>query len=117
MKFNLSLKDTHLEVIDELKLKHSDISSEEIVKKYVEVALKIEDFDLIFGTEREKCGGGCFSSEPQFEMELEQEDYGKLKQIYDRYDFDKSESEEEEISKTIRCTKNLIDDGPDKIST
>ena len=40
MKFNLSLKDTHLEVIDELKLKHSDTSSEEIVKKYVEVALK-----------------------------------------------------------------------------
>ena len=116
MKFNLSLKETHLEVIDNLKLKHPDTSIEKLVKKYVQSALNIEDYDLIFGTEREKCGGGCFSSEPQFELELEEEDYTKLKQIYDDYDFDKYETEEEEISKTIRCIINFIDDEPDKIS-
>ena len=108
MKFNLSLKETHLEVIDDLKLKHPNTSIEKLVKKYVESALNIEDYDLIFGTEREKCGGGCFSSEPQFQLELEQEDYCKLKKIYD-----KNETEEEEISKIIICIINFIDDQPD----
>ena len=35
MKFNLYLKDTHLDILDELKEKHSISSNEELVKRYV----------------------------------------------------------------------------------
>ena len=46
MKFNLHLKDTHLDILDELKEKHS-ISSKDLVKRYVKSALNLQDNDLI----------------------------------------------------------------------
>ena len=58
MKFNLSLKDSHLWVIDELREKHSSSSNEEIVKRCVKSALLLEDNDSIFGIVREQCGEG-----------------------------------------------------------
>ena len=54
MKFNLHLKDTHLDILDELKEKHS-ISSKDLVKRYVKSALNLQDNDLIFDI---ACGPG-----------------------------------------------------------
>tara|TARA_Y100000814_G_C12273646_1_gene382701 strand:- start:252 stop:605 length:354 start_codon:yes stop_codon:yes gene_type:complete len=116
MKFNLSLKDAHLSVIDDLKAKHSISSNEEIVKKYVKSALQLQNDDLIFGTEREQCIGGCFASEPQFEVNMDEDDFNKLKEIYQGYGFNEYGSEEEEISKTIRCIINFVEQEPDLIS-
>lgn len=116
MKFNLSLKDSNSWVIDELKEKHSSSSGEEIVKKYVKSALQLQDSDLIFGTVREQCGEGCYASEPQFEVDMDEDDFNKLKQIYKDYGFMGYNTEEEEISKTIRCIIKFIEENPDSIS-
>ena len=79
MKFNLNLKDTHLEIIDQLKEKHSISSSEEIVKRYVKSALELQKDDFIFDSRREISIGGCFASEPQFEIDMDDDDFDKLR--------------------------------------
>ena len=66
MKFELSLKSTHQDIIQELKNKLSLESDQDIVKKAVESALQMKMNDLIFATEREKCVGGCFGATPCF---------------------------------------------------
>ena len=75
MKFELSLKSTHQDIIQKLKNELSLESDQDIVKKAVESALQMKSTDLIFATEREKCVGGCFGATPCFEMELEENDY------------------------------------------
>ena len=116
MKFNLSLKYSHLWVIDDLKEKNSISSNEEIVKRCVSSALQLQDDDSIFGTIREQCGEGCFASEPQFEVDMEESDFNRLRQIYKDYDFMEYGSEEEEISKTVRCIIKFIEEKPGLIS-
>jgi len=116
MKFSLYLKDTHMEVIDGLKKKHSIASNEEIVQKCVKSALQLENDDLIFGSTREQCGGGCFMSEPQFEISIDEDDFNKLKTVYQNYEFEEYDTEEEEVSKTIRCIINFADYQPDSIT-
>ena len=118
MKFSLFLKDTHMKVIEKLKENHSDTSDPDIVKKYVKAAIQLNDDDLIFGSAREQCGGGCFASEPYFEIEMDEGDFNKLKSVYENqsYEFEEYDSEEEEISKTIRCILNFIDYQPEAVS-
>ena len=116
MKFNLSLKFSHLRVIDDLKERNSSFSDEYIVKRYVNAALKLEDNDLIFETLREHCGDGCFASEPQFEINLDEVDFHKLKQICKHNDFMEYGSDEAEVSKIIRCIIKFIEEKPDLIS-
>ena len=116
MKFNLSLKYSHLWVIDDLKEKNSISSNEEIVKRCVSSALQLQDDDSIFGAIREQCGEGCFASEPQFEVDMEESDFNRLRQIYKDYDFMEYGSEEEEISKTVRCIIKFIEEKPGLIS-
>ena len=48
---------------------------------------------------------------------MDDNDYNELKKIYKNYDFEEYDSEEEEISKTIRCIINFIEQEPDSIST
>jgi hypothetical protein len=116
MKINLSLKDTHLDIIDDLKKKYSISSNEEIVKRCLKSALQLQNDDFIFGSERENCKGGCFSSEPQFSIEIDEDDFNKLKKVYKNYDFSEYDTEEEEISKTIRCIINFVEEEPNSIS-
>ena len=118
MKFSLFLKDTHMKVIEKLKEKHSGTSDQDIVKKYVKAAIQLNDDDLIFGSAREQGGGGCFASEPYFEIEMDEGDFNKLKSVYENqsYEFEEYDSEEEEISKTIRCILNFVDYQPDAVS-
>tara|TARA_Y100001970_G_scaffold184009_1_gene223782 strand:+ start:1152 stop:1511 length:360 start_codon:yes stop_codon:yes gene_type:complete len=118
MKFNLFLKDTHMKVIEKLREKHSDASDQDIVKRCVKSAIQLQDDDLIFGSAREQCGGGCFASEPYFEVEMDEDDFNKLKSVYGNqsYEFEEYDSEEEEVSKTIRCILNFIDYQPDAVS-
>ncbi len=118
MKFSLFLKDTHMKVIEKLKEKHSGTSDQDIVKRYVKAAIQLNDDDLIFGSAREQCGGGCFASEPYFEIDMDEGDFNKLKSVYmnQSYEFEEYDSEQEEISKTIRCILNFIDYQPDAVS-
>ena len=116
MKFNLSLKDTQLFIIDNLKEKHAISSDAELVVRYVKSALQLGNNDLIFETPREQCGAGCFASEPKFEIDIEKDDFDKLSEIYQDYGFQAYGSREEEVSKTIRCILNFVEEKPDLIS-
>ena len=115
MKFNLSLKNTHVEIINDLKKKYSMSSSQDLIIKLIKSSLVLQDLDLVFGQEREKCSGGCFASEPQLSLDIEDDIFNKLKKIFDDYEFDDYKTTEEEVSKIIRCIINFIDQEPDQI--
>tara|TARA_B100000902_G_C26436170_1_gene493849 strand:+ start:114 stop:467 length:354 start_codon:yes stop_codon:yes gene_type:complete len=115
MKVNLSLKDTHVTIIERLKDKHSIASDEEIVSRYVTSALRHEDLDAIFGIPREQCGAGCFDAEPRFEINIDDADYESLGKMYEDYAFQPYVTKDEQISKTIRCVLNFVEEEPDSI--
>ena len=115
-KFNLNLKEPHLEVLNDLKEKFSITSNKEMVNRCIKSALNLNKDDLIFSTIKEKCSGGCFASEPQFEVELTEDIFIKLKKIYTENDFDDYKTEEEEVGKVIRCIINFFEDEPDLIT-
>jgi len=109
-KFNLRLKEPHLEIINDLKEKFSITSNNEMVNKCVKSALHLKKNDLIFSSIKEKCSGGCFASEPQFEAEMNEDTFIELKKIYKDNEFDDYKTEEEEVSKVIRCIINYFED-------
>ncbi len=116
MKFKLYLKNTHLDMLKELSKKYDIHNKKELIKKCIETVLKLNDNDLIFDEVREQCIT-CFSSEPQFDLEIDDIDYNNLKEIFKYYDFNTYDTEEEEVSKIIRCIINFIDEEPDIISS
>ena len=115
-KFNLNLKEPQLEALNDLKEKFSIASNKEIVNRCIKSALNLKKDDLIFSTIKEKCSGGCFASEPLFEVELTEDIFNKLKKIYTDNDFDDYKTEEEEIGKVIRCIINFFEDKSDLIT-
>ena len=115
-KFNLNLKEPQLEALNDLKEKFSITSNKEIVNRCIKSALNLKKDDLIFSTKKEKCSGGCFASEPLFEVELTEDIFNKLKKIYTENDFDDYKTEEEEIGKVIRCIINFFEDKSDLIT-
>ena len=64
--------------------------------------------DDVFGDYR--CVGDCYSTEQSVEIELDDETVSRIKGIFQKYDFDDYESEEEEISKIIRSMINFVDE-------
>ena len=109
MKFKLFLKNTHLDMLKDLGEKYDIHNKEELIKKCIKTALKLDNNDLIFDEIREQCTV-CFSSEAQFDLEIDDIDYNNLKKIFEYYDFNTYDSEEEEVSKTIRCIINFLDE-------
>ena len=115
-KFILNLKEPQLDIINYLKNRFSISSDREMVNKCIKSALNLKKNDLIFSSVSEKCRGGCFASEPQFEVELTEDIFIKLKKIYTENSFDDYKTEEEEIGKVIRCIINFFEDKSDLIT-
>ena len=115
VKVNLSLKDSHLMIIESLKEKHSIDSCEEVVSRYVTSARSHGHLQSIFGAPREQCGAGCFDAEPRFEINVGDADYESLGRIYEDYAFQPYVTKDEEISKTIGCVLNFVEEEPDSI--
>jgi len=115
MKFKVFLKNTHIDMLQDLSKKYGIHNKEKLIKKCVETAIKLNDNDLIFDEVREQCTM-CFSAEPKFDIEIDDIDYSNLKQIFEYYDFNTYNTEEEEVSKTIRCIINFFDEEPDLLS-
>ena len=114
MKLKVFLKNTHIDMLEDLSEKYGIHNKEKLIKKCVETAIKLNDNDLIFDEVREQCIM-CFASEPKFDLEIDDVDYNNLKQIFKYYDFNTYDTEEEEVSKTIRCIINFFDEEPDLI--
>ena len=115
MKLKVFLKNTHIDMLQDLSKKYGIHNKEKLIKKCVETAIKLNDNDLIFDEVREQCTM-CFSAEPKFDIEIDDIDYSNLKQIFEYYDFNTYNTEEEEVSKTIRCIINFFDEEPDLLS-
>ena len=92
-KFNLNLKEPHLEIIGDLKKKFSISSDKEMVNQCIKSALNMNQNDLIFSTVKEKCSGGCFAAEPQFEIQMNEDIFIQLKKIYTENEFDDYKTE------------------------
>jgi hypothetical protein len=108
MKFNISLKDQQKEfldqVVNEFSLGEIEISIQNLVKEI----LNHDDNENVFGEIR--CvGGGCFSTDESIEVELEDELISKMREIFQQYDFEEYDSEEEELSKIVRSMINYAD--------
>ncbi len=115
MKFKLFLKDTHLDMLKDLGKKCGVHNNEKLIKNCIKTALKLNENNLIFDEIREQCIT-CFTSKPQFDLEIDDIDYNNLKKIFKYYDFDTYDTEEKEVSKTIRCIINFFYEEPDLIS-
>lgn len=107
MKFKLSLKDEQKEFLDRVV---SDFSLGEIeisIQSLVEEILKQDDNENVFGEIR--CVGGCYSTDQSVQVELDDELISKMREIFQQYDFEDYDSEEEELSKIVRSMINFAD--------
>ena len=107
MKFNLSLKDQQKEFMDQVI---SDFSLGEIeitIQSLVKEILNQDDNENVFGEIR--CVGGCYSTDQSIQVELDDELISKMREIFQQYDFEDYDSEEEELSKIIRSIINFAD--------
>ena len=77
----------------------------------IQYSLSQNGHDQIFGEIR--CVGQCRSPDQSIPVELEDEAIATLKEIFQQYDFDDYDSEEEELSKPIRCMINFADQDGD----
>lgn len=107
MKFNLSLKDVQKEfmdqVVNDFSLGEIEISIQSLVKEI----LNQDDNENVFGEIR--CVGGCYSTDQSIQVELDDELISKMRKIFQQYDFEDYDSEEEELSKIIRSIINFAD--------
>ena len=116
INFNLYLKEPQLVIINNLKKNFSITSDKEMINKCIKSTLNLNKDNLIFSVIKEKCRGGCFASEPRFKFEISKDIFDYLQKIYLENDFDDYKTEEEEVSKVIRCIINFYEDRPDLIS-
>jgi len=107
MKFNVSLKDQQKEFLDQVV---SDFSLGEIeisVQNLVKEIQNQDDNENVFGEMR--CIGGCFSTDESIKVELEDELISKMREIFQQYDFEEYDSEEEELSKIVLSMINYAE--------
>ena len=111
MKFNISLKDQQKEFLDQVVSDFSLGGIEISIQNLVKEILNQDDNENVFGEIR--CIGGCFSTDESIEVELEDELISKMREIFQQYDFEEYDSEEEELSKIVRSMINYADQDGD----
>jgi len=111
MKVKITLKDPQKESLDKVT---SDLSleyHEKRIHKLIHGIFELNQDDEVFGDYR--CVGDCYSTDQSVKIELDDETVSKIKGIFQKYDFDNYDSEEEEISKIIRSMINFVDEEED----
>ena len=111
MKVNITLKDQQKECLDKVSSVLSLENHEITIHKLIDKIFELNQNDDIFGDSR--CVGDCYSNDETINTELDEASISKIKDIFQKYDFDSYDSEEEEISKIIRTMINFIDEQDD----
>ena len=111
MKVKITLKDSQKECLDKVTSDLSLENNEKTIHKLIHGIFELNQNDDVFGDYR--CVGDCYSTEQSVEIELDDETVSKIKGIFQKYDFDDYDSEEEEISKIIRSMINFADEEED----
>ncbi len=112
MNLNISLKDPQKECLDKITSDLSLKNNENTIQKLIHSIFELNQNDDVFGDYR--CVGDCYTTEQFVKIELDDETVSKIKDIFQKYDFDDYDSEEEEISKVIRSMINFADELEDK---
>ena len=108
MKVKITLKDPQKECLDKVTSDLSLENNEKTIHKLIHGIFELNQNDDVFGDYR--CVGDCYYTEQSVEIELDDETVSKIKGIFQKYDFDDYDSEEEEISKIIRSMINFADE-------
>ena len=111
MKINIILKDEQKEFLDQVMNDYSLKNMETSIQSLVSEILNNYDHENVFGEIR--CIGGCFSTDETISVELEDEQILKMKKIFQEYDFEDYDSDEEELSKIVRSMINFADQEAD----
>ena len=111
MKVKITLKEPQKECLDKVKSDLSLENHEKTIHKLIHGIFELNQDDEVFGDYR--CVGDCYSTDQSVEIELDDETVSKIKGIFQKYDFDDYDSEEEEISKIIRSMINFVDEEED----
>jgi len=107
MKFNLSLKDQQKEFMDQVVSDFSLGKIEISIQSLVKGIINQDDNENVFGEIR--CIGGCYSADQSIQVELDDELISKMRNIFQQYDFEDYDSEDEELSKIVRSIINFAD--------
>jgi len=107
MIINVILKDEQKEFLDQVMNDYSLKNIETSIQSLVSEILNSYDHENVFGEIR--CIGGCFSTDVTISVELEDEQVLKMKKIFQQYDFEDYDSDEEELSKIVRSMINYVD--------
>ncbi len=111
MKVKITLKDPQKECLDKVTSDLSLENNEKTIHKLIHGIFELNQNENVFGDYR--CVGDCYNTEQSVEIELDDETVSKIKGIFQKYDFDDYDSEEEEISKIIRSMINFADEEED----
>ena len=107
MKINVILKDEQKEFLEQVINDFSLDNTETSIQFLVRRILDNYDHNNVFGEIR--CVGGCFSNDETISVELEDDQVLKMKEIFQQYEFEDYDSEEEELSKIVRSMINYAD--------
>ena len=111
MKININLKEEQKEFLDQVINDYSFDNTEISIQSLVSEILDNYDLENVFGEIR--CIGGCFSTDETISVELEDDQVLKMKEIFQQYEFEDYDSEEEELSKIVRSMINYADQESD----
>ena len=111
MKVNITLKNQQKEFLDAITNDRFLENNEITVYKLIHGIFELNQNDDIFGDYR--CVGECNSNQQSLKIELDDKTVSKIKAIFQKYDFDDYDSEEEEISKIIRSMINFTEEEED----
>ncbi len=100
MKINVTLKDEQKEFLAQVINDYSLDNTETSIQFLVRRLLDNYDHNNVFGEIR--CVGGCFSTDETISVELKDDQVLKMKEIFQQYEFEDYDSEEEELSKIVR---------------
>ena len=101
MELNIGIKDEQKEFLKQTATEFSLSGIEETIQLLVKEMLNKFDNQIVFGEVR--CVGECFSNDEFLKVKLDEKDIAIMKNIFLEYDFEEYDSEEEELSKVIRC--------------
>ena len=111
-KLHLYLKKPHIDIVSVLKEKYKFRCNESVIKHCIDSAIIIKNYELIFGELHEKCSGGCYAAKPVLELNLDKNILKQLKQFHTNYNFDEYATDDQKVSKVIRCIINFYEQEP-----
>ena len=109
MELEVSLKIHQEDILSSFTEKFQFKSQEETILALIQNSLAHDKREDIFGEDNMQCSSGCFNAEPCVKLHVKPEIFNELLEIFASYVSEDYDSDEERISKTIRCMIEYYD--------